>query len=148
MTISVSKFLSSAFAACAVLALSAAPAPAASSSGAQTYVDNFCEDRVVIDVCRDGRGEFSVIQTPGGNTMYEFNAKYVYTYTVNGVFYYSLEGSDHFQHLFLKGEPQEDNSRWSISKTFEGQTCTSSYHYHFANGQVQFINDGFECVPA
>ncbi len=81
MTISVSKFLSSAFAACVVLALSAAPAPAASSSGGQTYVDNFCIDRGVFQVCRDGRAQYNVVQTPSGNTLYEINAKYVYTTT-------------------------------------------------------------------
>ncbi len=71
-----------------------------------------------------------------------------YSTTVNGVFYYSVEGSDHYQDLFMKGEPQENHYRGSLAYTRDGQTCTTSWHYHLANGQIQFINDDFDCVPA
>ncbi|KIS25650.1 hypothetical protein TV39_19230 [Arthrobacter sp. SPG23] len=79
--------------------------------------------------------------------MYQNNGKFEYTISVNGEIYYSSEGTAHNQYLFKKGELQENHYRASQTDTQPGQTCTYSYAYHFANGQVQFDNNGFECVP-
>lgn len=147
MSRSVLKILSAAFAACTVLALGAAPAPAASSSGAQTYSQNFCEDYGTYSVCSKAHGEYNSVETPSGNTMFQNNGKYEYTITINGAFYYSSKGSDHYQYLFKKNEVQENNYRSTQVFTQNGETCTYSYAYHFANGQVQFVNSDFDCVP-
>jgi hypothetical protein len=142
------KILTSAFAACTLLGLGAAPAPAASSSGAQTYKQNFCEDYGAVSVCSEARGAFNVVDAPSGNLLFQDYGRYEYSVYLNGALYYSQKGSYHGTALYREGEPILNYAHGSQEFTQNGETCTYSYALHFVNGQVQFNNTDWSCVPA
>lgn len=148
MSKSMPKILISAFAACTLLGLGAAPAPAASSSGANTYSQDFCEDYGTVSVCNQVKGVSSVVETPSGNLLFQDHGRFEYSVSLNGDLYYSQKGEYHGSTLFKKGEPQIYQNHGSQSFTQDGQTCTYSYAVHFANGQVRFENTDYSCVPA
>jgi hypothetical protein len=109
---------------------------------------NYCEDYGVYSVCSKANGEEHFVETRNGTYQFQNNGKYEYSVSINGVFWYSEQSSVNYSYVFSKGEFHENLYHSSGDFTQDGRTCTYSYAYHLANGQVQFDNTGFSCAPA
>lgn len=144
-----SRILASVLPACTLLALAAAPAPAAispPSGGATTYNQSSCQLYETDYVCTDIQGEYNTVATPKGQYIYQGHDRYEFTVYRDGVFYYGGEGSNIY--TFVATSRQQQNlSRYSQILTNDVETCTYSYAYHLVNGQLQFDNFEWSCVP-
>jgi hypothetical protein len=127
----------------AAIVATAGPASAAAS----VYKDEGCETFGTFEFCYDVKSVFNVTETPSGNYNAISNGKFSYTYSENGVEYYSTDGKYHNKFSMKDGETQVASYHGKSSDEFGETTCSYTYKFHMANGKVQVDNFDFECTP-
>jgi hypothetical protein len=132
----------------ALIVGTALPASAASGVGAQVYNQKDCQYYPYATVCGTQHAEYNIVETPSGNANYQANGKYDLTVTLSDGSTYTDSGSFQGHGLFLKGQNQEESIHFSEETAAgNGQTCTYSADFHYANGNVQFDNFDLVCTP-
>lgn len=133
----------------ALMLVGTAPASAApagpSSQGATPYRYDECYDFGYGTTCYSAHGEYNIVQTPSGNSVYQSNGKFDYTVTFVDGQTYSNQASHHYHETWKKGEPQVIHQRSQGQYEYDGQTCTYSYTFHYANGEVRISDFDDSC---
>ena len=139
----------------ALLAVGSGSAVAASSDGAVvvneadciTYTDSFFG---AVEFCYDYKYEYNVTQTPSGNFNYQINGRGSNSFTAAGC---TSETDSASHHHSLSNAPKTQEHHYSNKHQFQidcgelSYTCTTTDHYHFANGRVQFSRPDDVCNP-
>jgi hypothetical protein len=123
----------------AALALVATPAQAARVSQYNypeecfSYYDEYLGDTTV---CYSARGHYNYTVTPSGNESYV--GKDTSTFSVsNSSYSYSSSFDSRFHVLIKRGETHVVHQKYSDSYTVDGQTCTFTANFTYANGEVR-----------
>jgi hypothetical protein len=130
------------------LLVTAAPALAASSDGTVHYsTPQTCYDYPGYGTfCISSSGQSNTTTTPSGNYNAVGKGTYSYSFTSGSYPSYSSSTDYQYHYLFKQGEPQVSSGKVSDSFTCNGQTCTYSDVYHYANGKTQFHRPEFSCT--
>jgi hypothetical protein len=118
-------------------------APASASGTLHYDYPEQCYDFYEYTVCSSVSGQYNQTETPSGNLSAQGKGKSRYSVTAPGYSYSSdFEYKYHF--LLKQGETHQQSSK-STTFTKNGQACTYTEHFHFANGQVQFNRPEVNC---
>lgn len=128
------------------LLLTAAPALASSSDGTvHLETPQTCYSFGTTTICDSFSGQFNTTTTPSGNTSLVGKSTYNLSVTDGAsTFSESLSSNGHF--LDTPDGTQEASGRISDSFNFNGQMCSYTDAYHYANGNIQFDRPDFSCT--
>ncbi len=131
----------------------ASPASAEPGNGADVVNESDCVTRYSGTLCYDVNYVQNSTETPSGNLSYVMNGRTSYELTGSGPMAgcNNSSSSDFKYHTLLKdGTLHEQGNRsggeFSIDcNGFTIDSCTYNYHFHYANGKVQFYRPELGC---
>lgn len=114
--------------------------PASAAGGSSYSTPTTCVDYAGgYTFCYSFKGASNETATPSGVVNFHDNGIFSQSLTGPGQnFAYDLRYHVHSQ--FKQGEGHVASQHETYTQTFNGQTCTGSYDYHYANGNTQFDN--------
>lgn len=141
----VSRLLSALSATGASLIVSALPAVAGVAID-ETRCDDLGEN--VGTACFTTKGESSIVETPNGNLIIQYNVRYDYTITRPKGNTISGSGHDHWHTVERNGEIQEHNMfiKKTVTDSVTGETCTIEQHFVSSNGEVRHEGQTGTCA--
>jgi hypothetical protein len=147
--------VASGLAAAAALTLGAsAPALAASGTGSGAFVINVTnqcssgEPFGDLTFCQDQHDVLSGVGTPSGNEVQVETGHFTARLYDGGRLVGTEQGRISSITIFKGGTTQVDRAVSSYTATFpDGTSCTITSHYHFANGQFQYLDGTNTCSP-
>lgn len=114
---------------------------AVAADGATVTETNFCHMNGSTLYCVDVHQEVNKTVTPSGNISVEDNAHGTFSFTTSGHTTYAAQFNNHVHVLDKGGSLQEQSINNRQTVTFpNGDTFCFTFHYHYANGQVQFYD--------
>lgn len=119
----------------------AAPA----TQGAYTFKDDYCFSFDGTTVCYANQGMVIEVNTPSGHNNFVGNGSSSYSETDSaGDAQYSNAISYHTEGQTIEGVLKQMGQAFSGTLEFGSVSCTTRYHFQFANGQIIFER-GTDC---
>jgi hypothetical protein len=133
------------------IAQPAAAAPGGSSpNGARPYniIDcrDYDADGDVHTFCYEDKGVIQINKTPSGNVEYSAQGQYCYTDSISGTTISRQCEKYHYHDTLTNGQLQVAHGHGAGSYSYNGVTCTMSYNYILANGEVRHERTFYSCV--